>query len=73
MLNPPYGVRLGAPHQTAALYDEIAAKLRQSYKGWDLALVVPHIKLAAKLPCRPTPSPLLHGGLKLVLLTGRIG
>jgi putative N6-adenine-specific DNA methylase len=73
VLNPPYGMRLGKRAEAAALITALCRKLKRSYAGWKLALLVPE---ASFLDCIPlhnlTRHRLFHGGLKALLLTGRI-
>jgi putative N6-adenine-specific DNA methylase len=72
VLNPPYGLRLPAETAGQDLYRRIAAKLRQDFKGWQAALLVPDKRLADSLNLPFKPYYLDHGGLKLILLTGHL-
>ncbi len=72
IINPPYGLRIGTRQESDALFYAICDKLKKEYNGWKLALVLPHKKLAKNIPFNLTTFPLFHGGLKLVLMTGRI-
>jgi putative N6-adenine-specific DNA methylase len=72
VLNPPYGRRLTAPVTVESLYRQIAVKLRQDFKGWKAALLVPDEGLARHLDLPLRPFRLAHGGLTPVLLTGRM-
>ncbi|MBT8339808.1 MAG: hypothetical protein HKP58_12205, partial [Desulfatitalea sp.] len=72
VLNPPYGRRLIPPKPTKTLYQRISMKLRQDFQGWRIALILPHNHLPGHLPFNPTTKAIIHGGLPLTLLTGRI-
>jgi putative N6-adenine-specific DNA methylase len=72
VLNPPYGRRLEAGGAIKALYVRIEKKLTVDFKGWRAALVVPHRRWLPVLAARMESIPLIHGGLKLTLLIGRI-
>ena len=72
-VNPPYGRRLGNREESEKLFLDICRKLQRDYKGWQLILVAPSQKLAKKAPFNLTHFPISHGGLKLVLLIGKIG
>jgi putative N6-adenine-specific DNA methylase len=72
ILNPPYGVRMGTKTKSRKLFDEIISKLKKDFKGWKLALFVPHRNITGKIPFNLTSRLLDHGGMKLVLLTGTI-
>jgi putative N6-adenine-specific DNA methylase len=71
-INPPYGIRLGAKQESEKSFVAICNKLKQSYKGWKLALFAPSRKLAITVPFQTKSYPILHGGLKLILLVGKI-
>ncbi len=73
VLNPPYGRRLQQQGNTEKRYQDIAAKLKMDFRGWNAALVVPSAGLAKGLGLSLKPFPLDHGGLRLTLLYGRIG
>lgn len=72
VLNPPYGRRLKTDQPIASFYKAIGVQLRNSYPGWRLAMVVPDPRFARLIPFTVTSKPLVHGGLNLALLTGRI-
>jgi putative N6-adenine-specific DNA methylase len=72
VLNPPYGRRLAADTAMEGFYRRIAAKLHQDFKGWKAALLVPDRRLAGTLNLPFKNYRLEHGGLKLILLTGRL-
>lgn len=71
-LNPPYGRRIGSGPSSREQFDAICAKLKQDYKGWKLALLVPGSDLAARLPLQLHCRRIYHGGLDAVLMTGTI-
>lgn len=72
VLNPPYGRRLGSVQEASALYANIFNKLRRDFKGWKVAVIIPEGMAAKHTPVSFEQHPLFHGGLKLVLLTGRV-
>jgi putative N6-adenine-specific DNA methylase len=71
-LNPPYGRRLGGRQESEKFFGAICDKLKQAYTGWKLVLFAPSRKLAGTVPFQTKSYPVLHGGLKLVLLIGKI-
>jgi len=71
-LNPPYGRRLGGQRESEKLFAAICDKLKQAYTGWKLVLFTPVRKLADTVPVHAKPFPVVHGGLKLMLLIGKI-
>lgn len=71
-LNPPYGRRIESGPSSRELFNAICAKLKQDYKGWKLALLVPGHDLAARLPLALHCRQIYHGGLDAVLMTGTI-
>ena len=71
-LNPPYGIRLGSVSGARKLTTEIAAKLRRDYQRWRAAVFLPDRQLAAQFPSGLVQRKITHGGLNLILLTGRI-
>lgn len=72
VLNPPYGKRLKTDDPIESLYKTIGDQLLSQYPAWRLAMVVPKPRLACLLPFSVNTRPLVHGGLNLALLTGRI-
>ncbi len=73
VINPPYGHRIGTRQESARLFYAVSEHLKKKYKGWKIALIAPDKKLADKFPLKKTTSHhFYHGGLKLVLLTGKI-
>jgi putative N6-adenine-specific DNA methylase len=73
VLNPPYGVRIGERDETVRLFSAICRKLKQSYSGWKLALLVPDASYVDRIPFHGlSMHQLFHGGLKVLLLAGKI-
>ncbi len=72
VLNPPYGRRLGSRSEGRALVGRILRKLRADYRGWRLAMILPKGYVEKKPPFALHSGSLYHGGLKVVLLTGRV-
>jgi len=73
VLNPPYGRRMGTKKESGEIFNDICAKLKTDFKGWDFALIAPDKRLAGQISFKAARHEFLHGGLKLMLLTGRIG
>jgi putative N6-adenine-specific DNA methylase len=71
-INPPYGRRLGGRTESEKFFHAICDKLKSEYQGWKLVLFAPSKKLAGTVPFQTKSYPVLHGGLKLALLIGKI-
>lgn len=71
-MNPPYGLRLGARPESEKFFYAICDKLKNDYRQWKLVLFAPDRKLARAVPFQTRSYPILHGGLKLELLVGKI-
>jgi putative N6-adenine-specific DNA methylase len=71
-INPPYGRRLGQKHDSQKIFHAICDKLKSDYGGWKLVLIAPSRKLAGTVPFATEAYSILHGGLKLNLLVGKI-
>jgi len=71
-INPPYGRRLGGRQESERFFVAICDKLKQEYRGWKLVLFAPNRKIAKTVPLEVNSYPILHGGLKLALLVGKI-
>jgi len=71
-INPPYGVRIGTRRDSEILWTAIIAKLGRDYRNWKAALIVPPHLLRGAAPLQLETHALMHGGLPLKLLTGRI-
>ena len=72
MLNPPYGLRMGNKNKSEKLLKDILHKLRASYAGWKYALIVPRNAIPKKILPYSSSHPFTHGGLDMILLTGKI-
>ncbi|MCJ8501746.1 THUMP domain-containing class I SAM-dependent RNA methyltransferase [Desulfatitalea alkaliphila] len=72
VLNPPYGRRLSPAADPLAYYRRLLSKLQRDFRGWDVALLAPDGLLESALPYLLQPFPLVHGGLSLQLLVGRM-
>jgi putative N6-adenine-specific DNA methylase len=71
VINPPYGRRMGSAAESRALFARISDQLVRCYGGWKVGLIAP----PGAEPLGPpglAPTPLLHGGLRLVLLSGTL-
>jgi putative N6-adenine-specific DNA methylase len=71
-INPPYGRRIGSRQESSEMFQAICERLAREYKGWKLALIAPSKQLQQKVPFKLKTYPLLHGGLTLKLMVGRI-
>ena len=74
VLNPPYGKRL-EPHgrdNVNRFYQQLMEKLRRDFNGWLLALLIPKSKSNLAWPGSFHRQHLVHGGLNLTLITGKI-
>lgn len=71
-INPPYGRRIGSRAESQQLYKAICDRLKQHYHGWNVVLIVPDKKQAKHIPFEFHAYPVSHGGLKAMLMTGRI-
>ena len=71
-INPPYGKRLEDPSLSEQLFIGICDRLKQEYKGWKVILIAPDRHLANKVPFRLETYPFFHGGLRPVLMVGKI-
>ncbi len=72
VLNPPYGIRLGQPHRRDSFYSELVGKLKDCYRGWCVALLIPPNALKRIRPLRLKSLQLNHGGLTVYLCHGRL-
>lgn len=72
VLNPPYGRRLRPDQGPRTFYRRIGDKLTRDFKGWQVAWIVPRPELVRGLPIVLEPIRLIHGGLPLILLTGKV-
>jgi putative N6-adenine-specific DNA methylase len=73
ILNPPYGMRIAGKANSEEFFKALCSQLKKVYSGWRLALIIPEKLLRNKVPIPGlTKHKLFHGGLKVVLMTGRI-
>jgi putative N6-adenine-specific DNA methylase len=72
VLNPPYGHRLQPGQDPQAFYQRIGGRLACAYKGWQVAWIVPRPSWIRGIPLALNSIKLVHGGLKLTLMFGRI-
>ncbi len=71
-LNPPYGRRIGTRKESMEIFQAICERLMRKYKGWKLILIVPSRQLEKKVPFKLKKYPLMHGGLTLKLMVGKV-
>lgn len=71
-LNPPYGRRLDTGGRSRSLRGELLAHLAARYRGWRVLLLAPRPARMHGLPFRAEEHRLVHGGLEIDLLFGRI-
>jgi len=73
ILDPPYGRRqfiADSPHE---FYQRIGNHLRQSFKGWQVAVAAPNSDLALALGFKPVRFwKILHGGSPVVVSLARL-
>jgi len=73
VLNPPYGMRMAGNANGEDFFSALCSQLKKVYRGWQLALIIPEKHLKHKIPIPGlTEHRLFHGGLKVVLMTGKI-
>ena len=72
ILNPPYGRRIGTRQESIEMFQTICQTLVHKYKGWKLVLIAPSKQLEKKVPFKLKKYPLMHGGLALKLMVGKI-
>ncbi len=71
-LNPPYGRRIGTRQESMEMFQAICERLMRIYKGWKLILIAPGKRFEKKVPFKLKNYPLLHGGLAVKLMVGKI-
>ena len=69
IVNPPYGGRIGNKKKLAPLYQALGRTLLTRFAGWRVGIITTDAGLAKAtgLPFRPSPPPVLHGGLRVTL------
>lgn len=75
VINPPFGRRLSPANETNGLndfYRRLLGKLHQDFAGWRVALLAPKSALTRELITPLKGRPLVHGGLTLNLITGKL-
>ncbi len=72
VINPPYGLRLGNRQESKALFRAVIHKLKTTYTGWKLAIIVPDKSYLKAIPFSLSSHQLFHGGLRITLLYGKI-
>jgi len=72
VINPPYGVRIGAPSHSNKFFLNICRKLSLDFRDWKAALIAPPTCRPDQIPFDCRPRPLFHGGINRSLLLGRI-
>jgi putative N6-adenine-specific DNA methylase len=73
VLNPPYGMRMVEKVHGEDFFAAVCRQLKEFYRGWRLALIIPERNLRKKNPFPGLKQHrLFHGGLKIVLLSGII-
>jgi putative N6-adenine-specific DNA methylase len=72
VINPPYGRRLRIPDNIERIYSRIGEKLARDFTGWRAAIIVTEKRLARWVPVKGKSYRLLHGGISLRLMVGRI-
>ena len=71
-INPPYGLRLGNKNESIKLLGNIINKLSTSYAGWKYALIVPRNSVTDNVLPNSSSHQFCHGGLDMILLTGKV-
>lgn len=67
--NPPYGERLGDEAETAELYRQLGATLKNHFQGWQAALIISNPELGFRLGIRSKkPVTFYNGALECKLL-----
>ena len=69
IVNPPYGRRLGDPHEARATIRALGELLRERFPGWRVAVLAPETSWARDLGLALVSStPLRNGGTRIHLL-----
>ncbi len=72
VINPPYGRRLENRPKSEGLFLDICARLKRKYQGWQIILISPTRRLAQRVPFELAKHPISHGGLKPIMMIGKI-
>jgi putative N6-adenine-specific DNA methylase len=68
ILDPPYGKRQLATEGARSLYQRLGSHLRQSFKGWQVAVAAPSTELALALGLQPARFwKIPHGGISVII------
>ena len=68
VVNPPYGKRVGERAELEGLYQTLGSVLRERFRGWRAAVLVPDARLSRALALPDVAShPLENGGLRIQL------
>jgi 23S rRNA G2445 N2-methylase RlmL len=71
--NPPYGKRLGSARDARALYGALGERLRASWRGFRVALLVPRELAPAQLGLPHARSfALYNGGIAVKLVVAQV-
>ncbi len=73
VLNPPYGRRMGRRGAESAFISRVVTHLAGRYHGWQFALLSPLDDLSLPASFQVQRQRIRHGGLPLMLFSGRIG
>lgn len=62
MLNVPYGERLGDQQEVAALHQQIGARLKSHFSGWQAGLFTAHAEFGKRMGLRANKIHTFHNG-----------
>ncbi|MDI6797820.1 MAG: hypothetical protein QMD09_12790 [Desulfatibacillaceae bacterium] len=72
VINPPYGRRLMDEKKAMDLFANICKRLASRWQGWQFALLVPQKSWLSLAPPGQHKPAILHGGLKITPVIGKI-
>jgi putative N6-adenine-specific DNA methylase len=72
VINPPYGRRLMDEKKAKDLFERICKRLATHWQGWQFALLVPQKSWLALAPPGQIKPAILHGGLRIIPVVGRV-
>jgi putative N6-adenine-specific DNA methylase len=73
ILDPPYGKRQSMADSPRAFYQHIGIHLRQSFKGWQVAVAAPSSDLALALGFKPVRFwKIIHGGSPIIISLAKL-